>query len=170
MFTIPVISSSTRCVSESSGAMPLNALNGSCQMYNDEPLSSPGLPSYEEAVTSGSMFGLFNVNGGEDLNHRSQQQQQTHSSCDHYSHPSLYQDLAPKVAISSDDFPPRYQTPRGSRDFENDERLDSSSELQCTRFSRITIASNSSLQSAVSSPVSSIILTDLMLEDERETH
>ncbi|XP_076449282.1 uncharacterized protein LOC143285753 [Babylonia areolata] len=90
MFTIPVISSNSRYSPDSSGMMHLNALNGSLSS-SQRSLSSCSncLPSYEEAVTNGPLFGLFNVNGGDassTTNHRHQphRHNQHHPRCHHH--------------------------------------------------------------------------------------
>ncbi|XP_025076173.1 uncharacterized protein LOC112553279 isoform X1 [Pomacea canaliculata] len=151
MFTLPAISGNSRYCADSSGIMPLNALNGSSYMYNDESSTLSRPPSYEEAVSSDSMFGLFIVNSG-DSYHNSVSHQHAHH--DQLDQPPNYHDLlSPTGSTASADKPSNRNAPYVSRDSDTAEYLDTSLDNQCTRFSQIDIVgSTSTLTSPVPSP------------------
>ncbi|XP_025076174.1 uncharacterized protein LOC112553279 isoform X2 [Pomacea canaliculata] len=148
MFTLPAISGNSRYCADSSGIMPLNALNGSSYMYNDESSTLSRPPSYEEAVSSDSMFGLFIVNSG-DSYHNSVSHQHAHH--DQLDQPPNYHDLlSPTGSTASADKPSNRNAPYVSRDSDTAEYLDTSLDNQCTRFSQIDIVGSTS---TLTSPV-----------------
>ena len=182
MFNIPVISNNARLTPPSSGAMHLNALNGSSYMCSDDSSSASSLPSYEEALSNAPLFGLFNVNGGDIIHHHQHHHNYHHHNNSHIhfpqSHhtpnisaggypPPTYQELLSAATESGSDAsshschePPRTGRPESrlqSRDSNVAER-DDPDEL-CERLPRLSIVSNPALLYLHSSPVSLFLLS-----------